>query len=269
MTDQQPLIPTELSRRGFFGSMGALALAALWGCRSTNEGGIVEQLPEYQVLSPAQAFPGGTGAALVPAGPAAPPVRLALPGVAPSVMGILPRSAWTRSGPLPGHVEPMNGITRITFHHSGEQSSSKDVAFLGTSAADTIVHLENVRAYHTRPKADGGKGWGDIGYHFAIDRAGRIWQLRSLKYQGAHVLGADPHNVGIVCLGNFNVQEPTAAQKEKLQTFSRLVRGQYKLVRPVGNANSTVFMHCELGMSDCPGKRMRAYLPSIRAAGLL
>jgi len=258
----------EISRRGFLGGIGALALAAVWGCRSDPEGGIMEQLPDFQPLSVAQAFPGGVGGMpVVSPGPPAPPVRL--PGASPLPMGILPRSAWTRWGPVAGHVEPMNGITRVTFHHSGETSLRQDIPFNGITLAETITHLENVRSYHTRSERDGGKGWGDIGYHFAIDRAGRIWQLRSLRYQGAHVKGADPHNVGIVCLGNFNVQEPTAAQKEKMQLFSRLVRGQYKLARPMGRSNGSVFMHCELGQSDCPGKHMKSYLPTIRSAGLL
>jgi hypothetical protein len=155
-------------------------------------------------------------------------------------------------------IEPMNGVTRITFHHSGDVHNGRDVPFLEDGFAETAQHLELVREYHVNQR-----GWADIGYHFAIDRTGRVFQLRSLRYQGAHVKGQDEHNLGIVVLGNFNVQTPTAAQKARILTFGRLSRSEYSV--PI----SRVYTHRELGPSDCPGARMQPYMVDVRHRKLI
>src|SRR5262249_47022704 len=54
--------------------------------------------------------------------------------------------------------------------------------------------------------------WGDIGYHFMIDRDGTIYEGRSLRYQGAHVSGHNPGKIGIAFLGDYTTQDNTRAQ---------------------------------------------------------
>jgi hypothetical protein len=157
-----------------------------------------------------------------------------------------------------GQIEPMNGVKLMTFHHSGDQHGGRDVPFVADGFAETVQHLELVRQYHTQ-----GRRWADIAYHFAIDRAGRVFQLRSLNFQGAHVAGRDPHNLGIVVLGNFNVQEPTAAQKSRILTMGKLARTKY------GLRIADVFTHQEIGRSDCPGKRMQGYMVDVRKRGVI
>ncbi len=118
---------------------------------------------------------------------------------------ILPRRAWTSSPAAIPNWRPMNGVTRLTVHHSGDGKP-----FLATSTTDTIRHLQLVRQAHLQ------RGMVDIAYHFAVDRAGRVWQLRSLVYEGQHVRPSkdrrifwNEHNIGIVTLGDFNLQSPT------------------------------------------------------------
>jgi N-acetyl-anhydromuramyl-L-alanine amidase AmpD len=128
---------------------------------------------------------------------------------------------------------------------------------LQESVADIARHLQIVQRAHLQ------RGMVDIAYHFAVDRAGRLWQLRWLNYQGQHVrIGKNgvrwnEHNVGIVALGDFNLQPPTAAQKDRLLMLVRMVRQKYA-VNP-GN----IKLHGELVETDCPGKRLA---PLIREA---
>jgi len=112
----------------------------------------------------------------------------------------------------------MNGVRLITFHHSGDPKP-----FAATDYVATAQHLEYVREYHRS------RNFQDIGYHFAIDRAGRVWQLRSLAYQGQHVRYNNEHNIGIVVLGNFDLQGMTQAQKDRIKIFGAVVRKQYGL----------------------------------------
>ena len=59
-------------------------------------------------------------------------------------------------------------------------------------------------------------GWADIGYHFAVDRAGRVWSCRPLVWQGAHVKDRNEGNIGVLVLGNFEIERPTSAQLNAL-----------------------------------------------------
>ncbi len=146
----------------------------------------------------------------------------------------------------------MNGVRLITFHHSGDPKP-----FTTSDYAQTAQHLEYVREYHRS------RDFQDIGYHFAIDRAGRVWQLRSLAYQGQHVRYNNEHNLGIVVLGNFDLQPMTAAQQEKIKTFGLLVRKQY------GLGINRLYTHQEIVSTECPGDDMQPYMVKIRRQGLI
>lgn len=183
-----------------------------------------------------------------PTKPLAPPVTTK----EPTNHGIIPRSAWAKAGPNMQTIDAMAGVKLITFHHSGDPK-----AFTTEDYGETAQHLEYVREYHRSRKFQ------DIGYHFAIDRAGRVWQLRSLSYQGEHVRNNNEHNIGIVILGNFNLQGMTAAQKEKAKSFGLLVRKQYSL--PIAR----LYTHQEIVSTACPGEGMQPYMVQIRKQGLI
>ena len=243
-----------VSRRGFLGLLGATgAIAALAGCENSGAGTGHASLPDP--VAPAAS---ASSRALVPDVEFAPPAPThALPPpvtrVAPTnSYGILPRSMWARSGPDLSRVDPMDGVKLITFHHSGDPKP-----FLSSDFGDTAQHLEYVREYHRS------RNFQDIGYHFAIDRAGRVWQLRSLKYQGQHVRYNNEHNVGVVVLGNFDMQPMTQAQKDKVRIFGSLLRKQYTL--PIAR----VYTHQEIVSTECPGHGMQPYMVSIRRQGLV
>lgn len=176
----------------------------------------------------------------VPAGPSVP---------AESVYsGIIARSAWTRSGVArPRDINPMGRVTRITIHHDGMN------AFTSTSQIDAAHRLESIRVGHV------GRGWADIGYHFVIDPAGRVWAARSTAYQGAHVSDNNENNLGIMCMGNFMLQSPTSAT---LQTLNRFAASQMRLYNvPI----SRVYTHRELDKTACPGTNMQRECVRMRA----
>lgn len=164
---------------------------------------------------------------------------------------ILGRSQWAGAAPIRDRINPMNGISRITLHHEG----SPGAAITFTDIPTTAQRIEMDRKFHLE------RGWGDIGYHFIIDRSGRVWEGRSLAYQGAHVKDNNPHNVGIMCLGNFDIQQPTQAQLDTLARFTRAVRQKYKV-----NVAS-IHTHRELGPTSCPGSALQPKIASMRSRG--
>ena len=159
----------------------------------------------------------------------------------------IPRSRWTRAG-VGRNVDPMGGINRITLHHEGWHPIAFD------DYNSTIARLELIRTSHCS------RGFADIGYHFIIDRAGRVYEGRPLQYQGAHVRQHhNEHNLGIMCLGNFEVQTPTDAQLRSLAATVSRLRQRFKV------SYGRIYTHRELTPTACPGKNMQPRIAAMRS----
>ena len=177
--------------------------------------------------------------------PAASRQQAILPGVA-----VMSRENWTDAQPITPKVNPLRGAYRITIHHEGWTP----VWF--SDAKSTASRLEQIRKVHVRDRK-----WGDIGYHFIVDRAGRVWQGRDLKYQGAHVRNNNEHNIGILVLGNFEKQRPTQSQT------AALVKTVNQLLRTHNIRRSRVMTHREIMPTACPGKNLQTAVVALRKAG--
>ncbi|MCC5829098.1 MAG: N-acetylmuramoyl-L-alanine amidase [Phycisphaeraceae bacterium] len=170
------------------------------------------------------------------------------------VPGAIARQHWTRvAGPVSRDIHAMNGVNRITVHHEGHTQ----VEFADVSS--TQQRLEAIRRTHTAQR-----GWADIGYHFIIDRAGRVWCGRDVRYQGAHAREQNEHNIGVMVLGNFGVQAPTRAQVASLEQVVRTLMSFYRV--PVNR----IYTHRELPQqrTACPGDQLQAHVGWLRRARL-
>jgi hypothetical protein len=163
---------------------------------------------------------------------------------------LVPRTDWTQARPRMGLIVPMAGVSRITVHHTAGQMTTD-------AWVPTASELEGIRGFHAGTGSTD-RNWADIAYHFVVDRAGRVWQGRPLAYQGAHARQHNQHNMGIVLLGDFSVQTPTAAQLTALREFTGFVRTLYKV--PL----ERVYTHGELGDTECPGKMLQDYMNRAR-----
>lgn len=190
---------------------------------------------------------------VAPPAPAVPPAPASTPATpVAAALNALPRSSWAAKPPISARILPMNGVSRITCHHEGWTP----VWF--NDALTTRDRMETIRASHiNRLNA------GDIGYHFVVDRAGRLWEGRPLIYQGAHVKNQNENNIGIMMLGNFEKQSPTSAQLMTLERTLTLLRRQYRV--PV----SRIYTHRELNPTACPGQNLQPRIVSMRTNGSL
>ncbi|MEE9404611.1 MAG: peptidoglycan recognition family protein [Algisphaera sp.] len=163
-------------------------------------------------------------------------------------VSVIRRANWTRHGLASRNVHAMSGIKRITLHHEGW----RPVTF--TDASSTYDRIEQIRQIHTRDR-----GWSDIGYHYVIDRAGRVIEGRSATYQGAHVKQNNPHNLGVLVLGNFDRQQPSAKQLATLSRFTKALVTTYRV------PTSKVRTHRELKPTECPGRYLQAAINKMRS----
>lgn len=129
--------------------------------------------------------------------------------------------------------------THIVIHHTGAEE--KDAA--------------QVRRYHLS------LGWRDIGYHFVVERDGRVVPGRDLSLPGAHCQtgGMNFRGIGIACIGNFENHPPLPLQEGALENLIRALQQHYGI--PV----EKVLGHKEVpgAATSCPGRFLE--LGQIRA----
>ena len=148
----------------------------------------------------------------------------------------------------------MNHANRITVHHEGWTR----VRF--TDRATTAARVRQIQRIHVRDR-----GWGDIGYHYVVDRAGRVWEGRPLRYQGAHVKYNNEHNIGVLVLGNFENQSPSKAQVDRVAVLLRSLAREHRI--PV----SRIRTHREFpdAKTVCPGRKLQPLVARMRTNGHL
>lgn len=127
----------------------------------------------------------------------------------------------------------MNNIKYIIIHHTGGSDSNH---LLDTSNQTFKI----VDDYHKS------LGWKGIGYHYFIEKTGKLTQGRKDNEEGAHTKGKNIESLGICLAGNFDVTLPTKEQIDTLTTLLRAKIDQYgvKLKNVVPHrtfANKTCF----------------------------
>ena len=183
-----------------------------------------------------------------PAAAAAAPSPGTAGGAAVSIPGIQPRAAWSAGPPRMNAINPMAPIRWITIHHDG-------MSFRGRTMAQARTRLQQIQSFHQNTR-----NWADIGYHFAIDPQGVVWQGRELRWQGAHVGGANEGNVGVMLLGNFEEQGPTLSQVASLQRMVVTLQQRFRVPQ------SGVRTHREWpsASTECPGRQLQARVQDLR-----
>ncbi len=161
---------------------------------------------------------------------------------------LIPRRAWTRNRVRSNH-RAMNGVKRITVHHTGEHKG-----MVGKSDRQIVKAIEN---YHRN-----GRKWSAIGYHYLIGRDHRVYEGRPTHIQGAHVSGHNAHNIGVSMIGDFELELP---DRQQLGVLERLLDD---LRRRYGVPRDQVYGHRDLNPSVCPGQRLHAWVRSYRAGAV-
>ena len=183
-------------------------------------------------------------------GPDAPISRAFIVSPPSVARGVVPRNSWTRATPKLWDTKPMGRVSRITVHHDGM------TPFMSTSSSSAAQRLESIRNAHVS-----GNGWADIGYHYVVDPAGRVWEARSTTLQGAHVKDNNEGNIGVMVMGNYEQQVPTSAASKSLDDFVASLMHRYQV--GVGR----VFTHREIRPTACPGVNLQRVMESTRSRG--
>ncbi|MDX2914792.1 peptidoglycan recognition protein family protein [Streptomyces griseiscabiei] len=163
----------------------------------------------------------------------------------------------------------------ITVHHTAMANDDPDPA----ATVRAIYQLHAVT-----------NDWGDIGYHFLIDEAGRIYEGRYSGDDGLpahdadgkvvtafHVGGFNSGNLGIALLGTFTEQGPKEAARTALTRLVKVLVRQHGVdpqarvtyTNPVNGTKKEVAEisgHRDWMATECPGEVMYGELERLRTA---
>ena len=89
-----------------------------------------------------------------------------------------------------------------------------------------------------------------IGYHYFIDKNGKVTQGRKDSDEGAHTKGYNTQSLGICLAGNFDLTEPTKAQVDALKALLKQKMTQYGIV------NAKVVPHRTFANKTCYGRKL-------------
>ncbi|WP_438293534.1 peptidoglycan recognition protein family protein [Streptomyces sp. HUAS TT7] len=151
----------------------------------------------------------------------------------------------------------------------------------GYSCAQAPSVLRGIYRYHVKSN-----GWRDIGYNFAVDKCGNIYEGRAggvaKAVMGAHTLGFNTNSMGIALLGTYNDTNPSAAALKAIEQLSAWKLGLYG-VNPKGKSTlvsaggnrykkghsvklNAISGHRDGFATDCPGARLYGRLGAARVA---
>jgi len=165
-------------------------------------------------------------------------------------------------------------LQALTVHHTDTPNADPDPA----------ATVRAVYEYHAVTL-----DWGDIGYHFLIDEAGRIYEGRYSGTDGLpahdaagnlvtafHTGGFNSGNLGIALLGTLTDGLPTERARNSLTVLLTVLTRLHDLdpqaritfANPVSGVTKDVDLisgHRDWLATDCPGGTMYATLPALRA----
>ncbi|MET9888282.1 peptidoglycan recognition protein [Streptomyces sp. NPDC006430] len=203
--------------------------------------------------------------------------------------GSLSAAARPYIGPRPRIVTRLGWGADESLREPGfVYTSTVKAAFVHHSASgnnyackDTPAVLRSMYRYHVVSS-----GWRDLGYNFAVDKCGTVYEGRAggvaKAVQGAHTMGFNTDSMGIAVIGSYTTTAPPAAAVKavaqltawKLGLFDRDPRATTTLKS--GGANlfakgTNVKLHVISGHRDgfateCPGKLLYGQLPPTRVS---
>lgn len=159
------------------------------------------------------------------------------------------------------------------IHHSATGNNYK--------CSQSASVLRGIYRYHVKSN-----GWRDLGYNFAVDKCGNIFEGRAggvtKAVMGAHTLGFNTNTMGIAVLGTFSNSTPPAAAVNavakltawKLGLFTANPKGKVTLVSGGSNKYkkgtkvrlNVISGHRDGFATECPGARLYKKLGTARTS---
>jgi len=130
-------------------------------------------------------------------------------------------------------------ITETILNFTGLSDRRSTTRIILHHVAGTMT-VQSIHSMHT------GYGWGGIGYHFLVDKDGKVYRGRPIARIGAHASSDNIDSVGICFNGNFETETMSTAQINAGKAIVAYVKNYYGITR--------VQKHSDVSATACPGK---------------
>lgn len=146
----------------------------------------------------------------------------------------------------------LNRPNKIIVHHTG----GTDAQPLADSSKATA---QDIDAWHKLRwpgftslvyKNDKGKFY-HTGYHFVIEKDGKIVPCRAMNEEGAHCIGQNTSSIGVNLAGNFDLTLPTQAQKNSFKKVFKLIQAAYPNI-----TEHDIYPHRRYATKTCYGNNL-------------
>lgn len=145
----------------------------------------------------------------------------------------------TRSTVSTYPTRQLSQIKRIVVHHAAAQNQ-------------TAVDYAR---YHV-----GSNGWPGIGYHYVIEKNGRVIQGNPLENISYHVgAGENTPSIGICLSGNFDIEHPTPIQLKRLEQLIKKLRQDLPQALEING-------HRDFKNKSCPGDNLYPLIQKYKLA---
>lgn len=161
---------------------------------------------------------------------------------------------WAKPGSKhPGTKDMVLPVSRVFIHHTA-----------GPTPISPAAEVTLLRQYDAQHRA---KGWDGIGYSFIVGPSGTVYEGRGQRV-GAHTDGLNSKGFGICFLGTFTDAVPApAAMMGAAELMQMLISPSAEYGIPGGalRSNFTMAGHRDSSATACPGNKLYANLPNLRA----
>ena len=118
----------------------------------------------------------------------------------------------------------------------------------------TAEKVAEIRRWHVSPP----NSWSDIGYHFLIDRNGKVATGRPVEKVGAHVKGHNANSIGISLIGGHGSASSDKFEDHFTPEQATSLRDLITELRRKHGINK-VSGHNEYANKACPGFNLKAW----------
>jgi putative cell wall-binding protein/peptidoglycan hydrolase-like protein with peptidoglycan-binding domain len=197
------------------------------------------------------------------------------PSAVPPRPAIITRAQWGADESRYRNVLGTNSkVNSAVIHHTAGSNSY--------TAAEAAAQVRGIYAYHGTSL-----GWGDIGYHFLVDKYGRIYEGRRGSItgtpKGAHAGGNNTNTMGVSAMGNYDVVAPPQVMVDAMAKVTGWKLAQWgvningTITQPVGGVSGskypvrrnvtlpTVNAHKDTYNTACPGRYLYPKMAEIRS----
>ncbi|MBW1601852.1 N-acetylmuramoyl-L-alanine amidase [Streptomyces sp. JJ66] len=187
--------------------------------------------------------------------------------------GIVTRRGWGADESLRESQYLYTRTVKAAFVHHTAMSN-------GYACSEAPAVIRSIYRYHVKSL-----GWRDVGYNFFVDKCGKIYEGRAggvrRAVMGAHTYGFNSNTTGVAVLGSYGAVAPSKAAREGVAKLLGWKLGIHRAPHPNGSVTltsgggkypkgrrvtlKTISGHRDGFNTACPGDKLYAALPSIRA----